>query len=299
MGPAGERLPIGPGRAGWRVSAGRKAKRAPSRRRPPNAGRARRSGTGRAGRLDSRAIAQLRKLPSRFPALRRALLSWFEGNRRDYPWRGTDNWFHLLMAEMMLRRTRADQVVPVYVRFTERYPNPAATAGVETGTLEALFEPLGLRWRARQMAGTLHYLRHSFAQHEPHPQTDLRAIPGVGDYSEAMLRNRLFDEPRAAVDANVVRIFLRWQGLPPFAEARRDREMWELGNRFVRHERSQDLNLALLDFGSLVCRPVRPRCGECPLTRLCRGRSTETVSAPRPRGRASQGKKKPPQRTRA
>ncbi len=281
------------------MSAAGKAKHSPARSRRPKGGRPGRSAAGNSGRLDARAIARLRQLPRRFPALRRALLSWFDRNRRDYPWRTTDNWFHLLMAEMMLRRTRADQVVPVYVRFTERYPNPAATAGIETGVLEALFEPLGLRWRGRQMAGTLHYLRHSFAQHEPHPQTDLRAIPGVGDYSEAMLRNRLFGEPRAAVDANVVRIFLRWQGLSPFAEARRDREMWELGNRFVRHERSQDLNLALLDFGSLVCRPVRPRCGECPLARLCRGRRTDPVFAPGPRARASRDKKKPARRTRA
>ena len=223
-----------------------------------------------AGRLNAVSARTLSELARRFTPLRRALLAWFDQNRRDYPWRKTGNWFHLLMAEMMLRRTRADQVVAVYDRFTARFADPASTRKLGTPELETLFRPLGLHWRGRQMATTLAYLRHNFAAHSPLPETDFQKIPGVGDYSEAMLRNRLFDEPRAAVDANVVRVLLRWQGLPVFPEARRDRFVWELADRFVRHKRSQDLNLALLDFGALVCRPVNPRCGICPISRFCR-----------------------------
>ena len=246
---------------------------------------------GRTGRLDEAAARRLARLVPRMGPLRRALLRWFDQSGRDYPWRRTGNWFHLLMAEMMLRRTRADQVLPVYNRFTARFADPLSTGRLRPSELERMFEPLGLRWRGRQMAGTLDYLRHNFALHAPVRSTDFQAIPGVGDYSEAMLRNRLFGEPRAAVDANVVRILSRWQGLPVFSEGRRDRIVWELADRFVRHKRTRDVNLALLDFGALVCRPLKPLCTECALVALC-----ETGRATRPKTDGLERKRARPHR---
>lgn len=201
--------------------------------------------------------------------IRRRLLNWFEHNGRDYPWRRTGNWFHLLLAEMMLRRTRADQVLPVYEAFCREFRDAASTRRLSEQGLMRRLHPLGLHWRSKDLVRTFDYLRHHYGQHAPAPSDDLKAIPGVGPYSEAMLRNRLFGERRAAVDANVVRILLRWQGQPVVAEARRRPELWVLADAFVAHKRSADLNLALLDFGAAVCRPARPRCSECSLAQYC------------------------------
>ena len=215
------------------------------------------------------AAASARELIARFRKLRSRLLAWFRENQRDYPWRKTGNWFHLLMAEMMLRRTRADQVRPVYERFTERYGAPADAAGLKKSELEKMLRPLGLRWRAEQLYDTIHYLKDTYAVRAIAQEDNLRDIPGVGEYADAMLRNRLFDERIATVDSNVVRIFSRWQNYPYHRDARRNRDLIDLANRFVNSKRSKELNLALLDFSALVCRPRKADCPACPLKTLC------------------------------
>ncbi len=181
---------------------------------------------------------------------------------------------------MMLRRTRADQVVPVYRDFTKRYGTPARAARLSADDLESLLSPLGLRWRGRQMFRTVQYLRDSYAKRAPVAADDLLRIPGVGDYSNAMLRNRLFGERVAPVDANFVRFFTRLLGRPFRAEDRRRPYLIHLAHDFVQSPRSRELNLAILDLGALVCRPARPACAGCPLREGCvtgRGRMMESI----------------------
>ena len=207
--------------------------------------------------------------PTAFPTVRRKLLRWFKKNQRDYPWRRTGNWFHLLMAEMMLRRTRADQVAPVYEDFCGRFSTPVDAHRCPPRKLEQILEPLGLKWRSRQMRETFAYLKDTFARRAPGPGDDLEAIPGVGPYSSAMLRNRLFGEAVATVDSNVARFICRLSGREFHAESRRNKEVIALANRFVKSKHSQDLNLAVLDLSALVCKPGRPLCGECPVAKEC------------------------------
>ncbi len=148
----------------------------------------------------------VRRLRKHFVEIRRLLLAWFDRNQRDYPWRKTGNWFHLLMAEMMLRRTRADQVLSVYRKFLKIGSSPARASRIKKKNLLKMMHPLGLRWRAEQLIKTIDYLKDSFNLRAPESTDDLQKIPGVGSYSDAMLRNRLFGERIAAVDSNVVRL---------------------------------------------------------------------------------------------
>src|SRR5688572_20254182 len=79
---------------------------------------------------------------------REALQIWAETSARDFPWRGDKDPYHVLMAEMMLRRTQARQVVDVYLRFVERYPTVQALHLASAEDVSAALRPLGLNWRA-------------------------------------------------------------------------------------------------------------------------------------------------------
>ena len=209
--------------------------------------------------------------PAEWAVFRRKLLAWFRQNQRDYPWRKTGNWFHLLMAEMMLRRTRADQVVPVYTDFTTRFQSPAESAGISREELSELLKPLGLRWRADQLFDTIQYLKHTYEDNRaPKLELEFRQIPGIGDYSSAMLRNRLYDEPVATIDINVARLIARWQGRDYDAESRRKAWLKTEANQFVKTKHSKELNLAMLDFAALVCKARKPDCENCPLNKECK-----------------------------
>lgn len=210
-------------------------------------------------------------LPIPYGRIRKRLLDWFSQSGRDYPWRRTHNWFHLLMAEMMLRRTRADQVLPVYEQFTREFPDIPSTGSLEEEDVVHMLHPLGLQWRAKQVYLTLDYVNHHYRNRKPTDDEDLREIPGVGDYTSAMLRNRIFKERVATVDSNVARFLLRLAGEPYHAESRRNARLIQSANHFVQSESCADLNLAMIDFSALVCKPVGPRCNDCPIQKLCSG----------------------------
>src|SRR5947209_19613463 len=79
---------------------------------------------------------------------RKGLLEWHDGASRSFPWRHTSDPYHVLIAEMMLRRTQARQVVAVYNRFIDRYPDAVSLDRASTDEVTEILHPLGLSWRA-------------------------------------------------------------------------------------------------------------------------------------------------------
>lgn len=208
---------------------------------------------------------------SEFPyrSVRRTLLAWFQKNARDYPWRKTGNWFHLTMAEMMLRRTRADQAARVYAEFTSRFTT-AQSAQANREEVLAILAPLGLKWRTKQILETIDYLKDTYKTRKPSANDDLTRIPGVGEYSNAMIRNRLYGERLPALDSNMARLICRISGKKFTQESRRNRFVSDVAHSLVQTKHSRDLNLAVLDYCALVCKPTRPLCGQCKLISKCK-----------------------------
>lgn len=174
----------------------------------------------------------------------------------------------------MLRRTRADQVKPVFLSFTAQFQSPVDCT--DRRKLRRMFAPLGLAWRANHMLETIDYLRDHYALRAPQQTESLTEIPGVGEYSNAMLRNRLFGEDLPALDVNMARLICRIVGMPFTAESRRKREVREIARALVQVRRSAELNLAVLDYCALVCKARKPLCSSCSLKKVCefgRGRS--------------------------
>lgn len=172
------------------------------------------------------------------------------------------------MAEMMLRRTRADQVLPAYLEFTDRF-STAAEAAAAPGQVADIFATLGLQWRNDAVLSTLQYLKDNLNVRRLPEDVNLRDVPGVGEYSEGMLRSILFQERMPAIDVNVVRILTRFLGVPIAGEMRRNAWLIERARYLADCARPADVNLALIDFGALVCRSASPLCAECTLRRSC------------------------------
>lgn len=194
--------------------------------------------------------------------LRESLLDWGRDNYADFPWRHVTNRWHALAAEIMLQRTRAEQVVPAFEAFVKQYPAPEDLAHDPDS---AVFATLGLHWRealirelARELAG----------KPVPTARKALLALPGVGDYIASAFRSLHLDEPDRIIDSNVVRLYGRYFGFETHAETRRKRWFIDLAETMTPMDRARDYNYALLDFTREVCKPA-PLCDQCPLTDHC------------------------------
>jgi len=202
----------------------------------------------------------------------RHLTGWFQANARSYPWRRSQAAFHVLTAELMLQRTRADQVEPVWTRFVERYAGPGDLIDGGRSAVEEIFSSLGLRWRADQYWALCRELVAEYGGEVPADRDALMSLPGVGQYAAGTTLTNAFGKPTGVVDSNILRIYGRYFGIEFTDSDRRKKAVLEWADSLVPDdpEEAGRYNLALVDLGALVCTPSNPKCPECPLRDACR-----------------------------
>jgi A/G-specific adenine glycosylase len=197
------------------------------------------------------------------------VLAWSLSHPRAFPWRQTTDPFAVLIAEIMLRRTRAEQVVPVYDRFIARFPEPRILAAASEHDVEAIVRPLGLAWRVPAFRRLAAVLVTEYGGSVPSEYNELIRLPGVGDYVAAAVRAFAFNLPTVVADTNTVRVAARYFGFRYHADSRRNRSVRAQVAQLLDDHRAHDSSRALLDFASLICRAQDPLCGECPVASRC------------------------------
>ena len=195
------------------------------------------------------------------------ILAWHKTNSRDYPWRRTRDPYHILISELMLRRTRADQVVPVYHAFLKQYPDSQTLSGGRPATIRQILKPLGLSWRAENFVKVSRELIQFFDGRIPSDEKALQQLTGVGDYVAGAVSCFAFEKPVPMIDTNIVRVIGRIFGLDLRGEARRRKEVRDAAVTCLERAQPREYHYALLDFGALVCTARNPKCEACPIGR--------------------------------
>lgn len=211
-------------------------------------------------------------LPSPAPGLEGPLIRWFISNARSYPWRTSRSPFHVLSAEVMLQRTRADQVEGVWTRFAATYDGPIDLLEAGRHAVDELFSSLGLRWRVGQFWALCRELVAEYGGEVPADREALLSLPGVGQYAAGTTLTNAFGKPTGVVDSNILRIYGRYFGIEFTDSDRRKKSVLEWADALVPDDpdEARRYNLALVDLGALVCTPKNPRCLGCPLRDTCR-----------------------------
>jgi A/G-specific adenine glycosylase len=215
-------------------------------------------------------------VPADVPALRSALLDWYDAHARTLAWRtppGNDarpDPYRVWLSEVMLQQTTTPHATPYFLSFTARWPTVRDLAAVQDGDLMAAWAGLGYYARARNL---LACARAVEADHDgvfPDTEAALLALPGVGAYTAAAVAAIAFDRPANVVDGNVERVVARLFAVETPVPAARP-ELRRLAGSLVRDERPGDWAQALMDLGATLCRPRTPLCSDCPLSRWCAG----------------------------
>jgi A/G-specific adenine glycosylase len=203
------------------------------------------------------------------------IIAWGRMNYAAFPWRSTINDWHILAAEVMLQRTRAEQVLPVYEHFCREYSSPFEY--LQKGDF-GVFEKLGLNWRE----ATLHELAVTLCQYADIP-TDkelLLKLPGVGQYIASAYRSLYKGKRDTIIDSNVVRIYGRYFNFSTGPETRRSETVKTLAESLTPKIIFRDYNFALIDFTRSICKP-KPNCSFCKITKKC-GYFSESSSKKKP-----------------
>jgi A/G-specific adenine glycosylase len=181
----------------------------------------------------------------------------------------TNNPFHIMIAELMLRRTQAGQVVKVYEDFIMKYPDALALAEASKDEVEHSLFSLGLSWRIPAFQQIARALVERHKGIVPSSYDALVALPGIGDYVASAICCFAFGQAVIIVDTNTVRVVGRLFGIPTHADSRRRKPIRALLLALLDRDFPKSYNFAMLDLAALICTPVKPRCAICPLLQYC------------------------------
>ena len=174
-----------------------------------------------------------------------------------------------MIAEFMLHRTRADQVVPVYQEFIKKYPDIDSLAGAYPIEVNKVTEKLGLHWRGKHFMDAAIFIKDKFKGRIPDSRDRLLSVSGIGEYVAGAILTISFNKKEWVIDSNIARFLNRFYGLNLSGELRRKRKIIEISKSIYQSSRSGQLTFALLDFTGLICKPVKPVCNFCILKMKC------------------------------
>jgi A/G-specific adenine glycosylase len=218
---------------------------------------------------------------------RRKLMSWYKSHARELPWRGVSDPYRTWLSEVMLQQTRVAAVVDHYANFLRKFPTMLALALASESEVLATWSGLGYYRRARMLHKAAQFLTRERGGVLPKTATELRTLPGIGEYTSAAIASIAFGESIAVVDGNVERVLLRLSGRPEIKTAVARAFVQKKASALVPKRRigdgvnaAGDHNQAMMELGATLCLPRAPLCLHCPVYSVCRTRG-EHITPPR------------------
>jgi A/G-specific adenine glycosylase len=201
-----------------------------------------------------------------------ALLAWYDRHRRKLPWRASPGEradpYRVWLSEIMLQQTTVKAVAPYYARFLQRWDDVRALAGAPLDDVLKAWAGLGYYARARNLHDCARAVVERHRGKFPASVAELRALPGIGDYTAAAIAAIAFDLPASPVDGNIERVVARLYAVATPLPAAKP-EIRRLAAGLTPQHRAGDFAQAMMDLGATLCSPKNPACVLCPWNEGC------------------------------
>lgn len=198
------------------------------------------------------------------------LLNWYKTQKRNLPWRGTDNPYYVWLSEIILQQTRVVQGLPYYLSFVENFPTIQDLADATEQQVLKLWQGLGYYSRAKNLHHTAKIIAYQMNGFFPTTYNEIVKLKGIGDYTASAIASICFNEPTAVVDGNVYRVLSRIFEIEiPINTSQAVKYFKELATELLDKTHPGEHNQALMDFGATQCKPQSPDCSLCPFSDKC------------------------------
>jgi len=197
------------------------------------------------------------------------LLSWYQLNQRDLPWRRTRDPYKIWISEVMLQQTTVTAVIPYFERWIRGYPTMERLARAREKSVLKSWEGLGYYSRVRNIHAAAKIMVRDYGGRVPDDPKLLIKLPGFGPYTVGAVLSIAYGQRQPAVDANVRRIMMRLLAMEGRADASLDSEILPLVENLLPADQMSEFNQAFMELGALIC-GKQPLCGKCPVSGLCK-----------------------------
>jgi len=198
------------------------------------------------------------------------LIQWYQNNKRDLPWRNTNDAYVIWLSEIILQQTRVEQGLPYFQRFLEKYPDVNSFAAASEDEILKLWQGLGYYSRGRNMLKTAQLVSDNYNGVFPRQYNQLIKLKGIGEYTAAAIASFSSNEARAVVDGNVFRVLARYFGITePINSPQGKKIFQQTADEVLNRDHPGLHNQAIMEFGAMLCKPKNPACGICPVRMGC------------------------------
>lgn len=201
---------------------------------------------------------------------RKEIMNWYKTNGRDFPWRNKSKTkYEIVIAEILLRRTRAETISSYYRSFLKKYPSWKKLSSANKKELKETLKPIGLcELRSFSLFSLAKKVRLNNGK-LPSSRKGLESLPGIGQYTASAVLNICHSKKEPLLDMNMVRLLERFFGPRKLADIRFDPYLQNLSRKILPTSNTKEFNWAILDFSSLICKNNNPKCHNCNLRKYC------------------------------
>ncbi|KIX21746.1 adenine glycosylase [Flavobacterium sp. 316] len=199
-----------------------------------------------------------------------SLIDWYLQNKRNLPWRNTNDPYQIWLSEIILQQTRVAQGMPYFEAFIGNFPTVLDLASASEEEVLKLWQGLGYYSRARNLHAAAKYIVNELNGVFPSTYKELLELKGVGDYTAAAIASFSYNEPVAVVDGNVFRVLARIFNISSdIAIPKTKKEFQKLAQELLPIDNAASFNQAIMEFGALQCVPKSPNCEVCVFNSKC------------------------------
>ena len=216
--------------------------------------------------------------------LQKHLMSWYEEEKREMPWRKNLDPYRILVSEFMLQQTQVKTVIPYFERWMKSFPTLKKLAQAKETTVLKHWEGLGYYSRARNLRKAAQIMLQDHSGKVPQSIDEILKLPGVGRYTAGAVLSIAFGKKVPVLDGNVKRVLARLFTLQENGATRKSENiLWDTMHSLLPETEPGNFNQAFMELGATVCLPQNPLCLLCPLKRGCLARKSGEQSLYPPR----------------
>ncbi|MBN1478758.1 A/G-specific adenine glycosylase [candidate division KSB1 bacterium] len=201
------------------------------------------------------------------------LLTWYDDEFRDLPWRQTADPYKIWVSEIMLQQTQVVKVVPYYKRFIDAFPTMHDLAHAHLDQVLKQWEGLGYYARARNLHKAAQVIVQKFSGSFPASEAEIVKLPGIGEYTTAAIMSIVFNAELPVIDGNVNRVLCRIFAVEVDPKSREGRQIVrQKAELLLARGHAGTYNQAIMELGAMICTPRSPGCTVCPVNTFCQAR---------------------------
>jgi A/G-specific adenine glycosylase len=205
------------------------------------------------------------------------LLSWYDADHADLPWRHTRDPYAVWVSEIMAQQTQIATMLPYFERWMAQFPTIQALANAPLDDVLKLWEGLGYYSRARNLHAAAQTVVNDMGGNMPQTAKELQRLKGIGRYTASAIASICFGEQVGVLDGNVIRVLSRLYNIEEdVTKTSTKKQLWTLAESLVPAQRPGDHNQAIMELGQRVCTPQKPTCLLCPIRIHCQAQKHGT-----------------------